>query len=617
MTDIQNAEDMPQVEQSAENSIVAEPACDANESTNNVSEGDDNVSAADTEGKHVTVQMNSKAEVIERLKQLASGNEPISRQELEALKSCFYRLHKTQSEESYKKYLEEGGNPDEYMPAVNAEEPEFKEQMAIIREKRNEQIQEQEREKESNYNKKLEIIEKIKAILANPDEVNKSYNDFKALQKEWNEIKDVPAEKATDLWKTYQANVEQFYDTLKLNNEFRAYDFKKNLELKTALCEAAEKLADEPDVISAFHQLQKLHQEFREIGPVARELREEIWARFKAASTAVNKRHQEHFEKRKEQEQMNLDQKTAICEVIEGMDLDSLKTFAEWNACTEQITSLQAKWKTIGFAPQKMNVKIFERFRAACDNFFKRKSEFFKGVKDSLNANLKLKRELCEKAEALKDSTDWKATSDVLIKLQKDWKEIGTVPKKYSDALWQRFIGACDAFFEAKNKATSSVKGEQLENLEKKKALIEKIKSVATDGVDEKELREQIRTLQDEWNAIGHVPFKEKDTLYNAYREQIDRLFKAANMTASRRRLDRFKQEMGNDTGRLRDKLTRQYEILKNEIKTYENNLGFLNLSSKSGSGLVDEINRKIEKLKSDLQEIEAKIAAVDEKQNQ
>ena len=558
----------------------------------------------------------SREEIIDSLRKLVEGSVEEVKDEVDELKQAYYKQKKIEIEEARNAFIAAGNPGAEFVPMPDEQEETLKSLLSVFREKKAEYTALLEKQREENLERKQQILEEMKSITEDSDNINRQYTRFQELQQSFKEPCELPSAAVSGLWKKFQSYVENFYDLLKINKELRDYDFKKNLELKTALCEAAEKLADEPDVISAFHQLQKLHQEFREIGPVARELREEIWARFKAASTVVNKRHQEYFEKRKEQEQMNLDQKTAICEVIEGMDLDSLKTFAEWNACTEQITSLQAKWKTIGFAPQKMNVKIFERFRAACDNFFKRKSEFFKSVKDSLNANLKLKRELCEKAEALKDSTDWKATSDILVKLQKDWKEIGTVPKKYSDALWHRFIGACDAFFEAKNKATSSVKGEQLENLEKKKALIEKIKSVATEGVDEKELREQIRSLQGEWNAIGHVPFKEKDKVYNAYREQIDRLFKAANMTASRRRLDRFKQEMGSDTGRLRDKLTRQYEILKNEIKTYENNLGFLNLSSKNSSGLVDEINRKIEKLKSDLQEIEAKIAAVDEKQN-
>lgn len=624
MTDIQNANEEVQNEPLAEGLNVAEPTIEvaAENVTSEENETDESameeVMADTEESKKTFSPLQTKEEIIERLKQLAAEGEEISRQELDSLKSNFYRLLKQEGEQEYKKYIENGGEPDSYMPAPNVDEAAFKEQMAVIREKRAAIALEQERQKEENYQKKLAIIEKIKELLANPDEVNRVYNDFKALQQEWNEIKNVPADKATDLWKTYQLNVEQFYDTLKLNNELRAYDFKKNLELKTELCEKAEKLAEEADVISAFRQLQQLHQEFREIGPVSNELREEIWTRFKAASTVVNKRHQEYFEKRKEQEQENLDQKTAICEIIEGMDLTNLKTFADWNAVSEQITALQAKWKTIGFAPQKMNVKIFERFRAACDSFFQQKSEFFKSVRDSLNNNLRLKRELCEKAEALMNSTEWKETTDTLVALQKQWKEIGTVPKKYSDTIWQRFNLACDTFFAAKKEANSSQHSEQAENMAKKKAIIERLAAIDPEN-EEGDYRSKLREAQDEWSSVGHVPFKEKDKLYKLFREQMDRLYGALNENASRKRIIRFKNEVNDGDGRVRERLLRQLEILKNEIKTYENNLGFLTLSSKSKSGnsLVEELNRKMDKLKADMNEIKEKIAALDEKKKE
>lgn len=557
----------------------------------------------------------SKAEIVEKLKEIASSVEEVTRQELDLLKSIFYRLHKQESEESYKAFIEGGGAAEDYIPAPNAEEADFKEQMAIIREKRAKIAEEQEKVREENYQKKLAIIEKINAILSNPDEINRQYQDFKALQQEWNEIKDVPAEKATELWKTYQKTVEEFYDTLKLNNELRAYDFKKNLEKKTALCEAAEKLADEEDVVSAFRQLQQLHQEFRETGPVSSELREEIWNRFKAASTVVNKRHQDFFESRKEAEQENLDKKTAICEEIEGFNLEDLKTFAEWNTLSDKITELQAQWKTIGFAPQKMNQKIYERFRAACDNFFQQKSEFFKNVRNSLNENLAKKQELVEMAEALKDSTAWKETTDKLVDLQKKWKEIGTVPKKFSDQIWERFNAACDAFFAAKKEATSGQRTEQLENMEKKKSIIERLAAIDPKDM-ESELRDMLRKAQEEWNEIGHVPFKEKDKLFKLFREQMDRLYGAASANASRRRINRFKSEIAEDASGVRNRLVRQLDILKNEIKTYENNLGFLSLSSKSksGSALVEELNRKVDKLRADLEEVKEKIKAIDEK---
>lgn len=613
MTDIQNVNEELRQEALTEDTNVAETVAETTAPIFEEEAAEVAGNEADTDENKKFTSLATKQEVIDRLKAIAEGEEPISRLEVEALKSNFYRIHKQETEEAYKAFIENGGNPEEYLPAANVDEPLFKEQMAVIKEKRTAQFQEQERQKEENYQKKLDIIEKVKAILANPDEVNKSYNDFKALQQEWNEIKNVPAEKATDLWKTYQVYVEQFYDTLKLNNEFRAYDFKKNLELKTALCESAEKLAEETDVISAFRKLQQLHQEFREIGPVATELREEIWTRFKDASTVVNKRHQDHFEKRKEEEQNNLDQKTALCEAVEAIELDSITSFNDWNAKTEEITAMQAKWKTIGYAPQKMNVKIFERFRAACDKFFQAKTEYYKSVKEGLNNNLQLKKELCEKAEALADSTDWKATADALVELQKQWKAIGAVPKKYSDSLWERFRAACDKFFDAKKEANSTQHNEQTDNLEKKRAIVERLAAINPEEV-EGDLRTLLRSAQEEWNAIGHVPFKEKDVVYKALREQMDRLYGALSASAAQRRINRFKNEVNDTDGKVRERLVRQFDILKNEIKTYENNLGFLTLSSKSGNGLVDELNRKVEKLKADLVEIKAKIAALDEK---
>ena len=573
---------------------------------------DDEATEAD-ESVEITIP-DTKEGIVERLKQIAESEDSISRQEVDSLKSHFYRILKSESEAAFKAYTEAGGDPETYQPEINPLEQLFKEQMNIVREKRAAQHAEQEKLKEENYLKKMQIIEKIKQILENPDEVNRSYNDFRQLQQDWNEIKEVPAEKATELWKTYQANVEKFYDTLKLNNEFRAYDFKKNLEMKTALCEKAEALVEDTDVVGSFRKLQQLHQQFREIGPVAKDLREEIWNRFKDASTIINKRHQDFFEGRKQQEQDNLDKKTAICEQIETLDLESLKTFAQWNEVSEQITQLQAQWKTIGFAPQKMNQKIYDRFRAACDKFFQNKSEFFKSVRDNLNENLRRKRELCEKAEALKDSTDWKETTDQLVALQKEWKTVGAVPKKQSDEIWARFNAACDAFFENKKANTSSQHTEQAENLQKKRAIVERLAAIVPEEAGDG-LRQQLRDAQAEWDGIGHVPFKEKDKVFKALREQMDRLYGFLGENAARRRVERFKNEVaGNgNSSNMRDRLVRQADILQQEIKTYENNLGFLNLSkSKSGNALVDELNRKVDKLRSDLKEIKEKIAVID-----
>ena len=557
----------------------------------------------------------TKADIVARLKEIASSDEEVTRQELDSLKSNFYRIHHQESEAAYKKFVDEGGVAEEYTPEPDPYEADFKETMAVLREKRAVAAAALEQEREENYQKKLAIIEKINTLTENPDEINRGYNDFKALQQEWNELKEVPADKATSLWKTYQQAVEAFYDTLKLSNELRAYDFKKNLEKKTALCEAAEALANETDIIVAFRKLQQLHQDFRETGPVASDLREQIWTRFKEASTVINKRHQEYFEARKQKEEENLEKKTAICETIEGFNLDELKTFAEWNAMSEKITALQAEWKTIGYAPQKMNTKIFERFRAACDTFFTRKGEYFQSVRNNLNQNYALKLDLVEKAEALKDSTDWKATTDILVDLQKKWKEIGTVPKKYSDQIWERFNAACDAFFAAKKEANKGEHEEQNANMAKKRSIIDMLAAIVPEEF-EGDLRSKLREAQEEWNQIGHVPFREKDKLYKLLREQMDRLYGYANEHAAKRRIDRFKESIkGGNGGDLRSRLTRQLEILKNEIKTYENNLGFLSLSSKSkqGNALIEELNRKMDKLKSDMEEVKAKIAALEE----
>ena len=476
----------------------------------------------------------NKEEALARLKELVQVAESASKQELDNLKQIFYKIHNAELEAAKKLFADNGGDPETFTAPQDPTEEEFKRLMGIIKEKRSQQAAELEREKEENLQIKLSIIEELKELVESGDDANKSYTEFKKLQQQWNDTKLVPQGKVNELWKNYQLYVEKFYDLLKLNNEFREYDFKKNLEIKTHLCEAAEKLGDEEDVVSAFHQLQKLHQEFRDTGPVAKELRDAIWNRFKAASTLVNRRHQQHFEEMKATEQHNLDQKTVICEIAEAIEYDELKSFASWESKTQEIIALQNKWKTIGFAPQKMNVKIFERFRHACDVFFKKKGEFFKSLKEEMNANLSKKKALCEKAEALKDSTDWKATADTLTKLQKEWKTIGPVAKKHSDAVWKRFISACDYFFEQKNKATSSQHSVEVENLEKKKAIIEQLTAI-DEKTDTEEANTLVRNLMKEWNAIGHVPFKEKDKLYKQYHSLIDQLFDRFNISASKK----------------------------------------------------------------------------------
>ena len=559
----------------------------------------------------------SKKEVLERVKEIAHAEEMPQKDEVEYLKTTFYKLHIAEREEQQKAYLEAGGDPDTYVVTPDEDEEAFKAEMGIIKERRQQQFREQEAEKEENLKKKLDIIERLKAMVTSPEEASKTYQDFKALQQEWREIKNVPAERANELWRNYQLYVEQFYDLLKLNSEARELDFKKNLEAKTRLCEAAEKLAEEEDVISAFHQLQKLHQEFREVGPVAKELREEIWQRFKAASTVINKRHQQHFEDLRAREEENLAKKTALCEKVEAICAEENKNSADWERHTKEIIEIQTEWKTIGFAPQKMNVKIFERFRAACDTFFANKAEHFKTMKDTFRVNAEKKRALIEKAKALQDSTEWRSTSDKLIALQKEWKTIGMVPKKLGDQLWEEFLGACNKFFEARNAQGADQRNEERQNLEKKLDVIERLKKAAQEAGDD--LQATVQQLVEEYNSIGHVPFREKDKLYKQYHEVLDKLYKELNINVAKRRLSKFKDnlkqvaergEQALDSERAR--LMRQYEAIKQEVQTYENNIGFLSASSKKGNSLIDEMNRKMQKLKDDMQLVLEKIKAID-----
>ena len=566
----------------------------------------------------IATPVQSKENVITRLQAINQQKELADKTELDTLKQTFYRLRNAEVEAAQKAFEENGGDAAAFVAPKDDLETQFKEIMSSIREKRNALKAAEEQEKQANLAKKLAIIEQMKELADSPEDANKAYHEFKKLQAEWNEIKNIPADKANELWKSYQLQTEKFYDLLKLNNEFREYDFKKNLGIKIQLCEAAEKLATEEDVISAFHQLQKLHQEYRETGPVAKELRDEIWNRFKAASSVVNRRHQQHFEEIKEKEQRNLDEKIVICEIVETMEYDKMATFQDWQDKTEEILALQAKWKTIGFAPQKMNTKIFERFRKACDDFFRRKAEHFKSIKGSMNENLEKKKQMCERAETLKDSQDWKNTAEILTKLQKEWKEVGPVPKKYSDPIWKRFVSACDYFFEQKSKAEAVNRSEEQVNLEKKKAIIEQLNTIDKEESPSDKSRDIIRELMKEWNNIGHVPFKEKDKIYKQYRTIVDSLFHKLNMSASKKKLNNFKSSLNKEANlyREREKLVRAYENMKSEIKTYENNIGFLSSSSKKGNSLVIEMNRKMEKLKADLELIRQKIAVIDESIN-
>ena len=567
-------------------------------------------------------QYENKKEVLERIREIAHGEEAPQKDEVDYLKTVFYKLHIAEREARLKEYIDGGGDPEQYQITPDPDEEAFKAEMGVIKEKRQQQLRELEQEKQQNLERKLAIIEKIKTMITSPEEANKSYKEFKTLQEEWRDIKNVPAERANELWRNYQLYVEQFYDLLKLNSEAREYDFKKNLEAKTRLCEAAEKLAEEPDVISAFHQLQKLHQEYRETGPVARELREEIWQRFKAASTVINKRHQQHFEDLRAKEEENLTRKTELCEKVEAICAEENKGSGDWERHTKQIMELQTEWKTIGFAPQKMNVKIFERFRAACDDFFGRKAQYFRSLKDTFKENADKKRALEEKAKELQDSTDWKSTSDKLINLQREWKTIGMVPKKLGDQLWEEFLAACNKFFEARNAAGANNRSDERENLEKKRSIIEQLKAAAEEAGDN--LQQRVQQLVEEYQQVGHVPFKEKDKLYEEYHAVLDKLYKELNISVAKRRLSKFKDNLKqvaergeNALDNERARLMRQYEQLKQEVQTYENNLGFLNASSKKGNSLIDEMNRKVQKLKDEVQLVRDKIKAIDAENRQ
>ncbi|WP_315319950.1 DUF349 domain-containing protein [Prevotella aurantiaca] len=560
----------------------------------------------------------SKKEIVERVKAIADSEETPEKAEVDHLKTSFYRLHLAEREAQQKAFLEAGGDPEKYQVLPDEEEEAFKIAMSVIKEKRQRAFLEQEELKQQNLKKKEAIIEKVKTMATTPEEANNNFQEFKALQQEWKAIKPVPAEKVNELWRSYQLYVEQYYDLLNLNREAREYDFKKNLEKKTQLCEAAEKLADESDVISAFHQLQDLHQEYRETGPVEKELREQVWQRFKAASTIINKRHQQHFEEIRAEEEDNLVKKTALCEKIEGIVKQERKNSGDWDNHSKEIIALQQEWKTIGFTPQKMNTKIFERFRAACDEFFTKKGEYFKELKDKYAENAKRKQELVAKAQELKDSTDWKKTSDKLIALQKEWKTIGMVPKRLGDQLWEDFLTACNHFFEARNAVHADERNEERENLAKKNEIIEKLKQLAEGAVEN--LQEEMRKLTDEFNKIGHVPFKEKDKMFKVYHDILDKLHKTLNVKASRHRMDNFRNNLKkvaqrgeNAIDNERGRLMRRFEQLKQEINTYENNIGFLNISSKKGNSLIDDMNRRVQKLKDELAETKQKIKTIDD----
>lgn len=545
----------------------------------------------------------TKEAIVERIAAIAASGEPGSRTEQDQLKQAFYKIQREERAKALAEFTENGGKPEEFTAEEDPLEEEMKAQLGIIKEIRAKIIEDKEKLKEANLEKKKAIIEKIKALCTSPEEANKAYDTFRALQAEWKEIKPIPESAANEIWKTFQFCQDQFYDLLKTNSALRDYDFKKNLEAKTLLCEAAEKLVDDPDIIKASHELQQLHQEFREIGPVARDLREDLWTRFKTASTAINKRHAQYFEGLKEKEEENLAKKTAICEEIEAIETENIQGFAQWDGLTKQIIALQEEWKTIGRAPKKMNTKIFERFRAACDNFFNKKAEFFKDQKKTYADNAAKKLALVEKAEALKESTQWTATTNELVQFQKEWKEIGPTTHKVSNSLWERFNAACNEFFDKKKTVLGDQHKEESENLSKKKTVIEKLEALAIEGGEN--VAEAVKQLQEEWNAIGHVPYKNKDKIYAKYRDILDKLNKEFNLRGRRNQKEGRKSDRPAPTG---NTLIRIYESKKAELATYENNITFLTSTSKKGSVLIDSMLKKIESLKADLADLAERI---------
>ena len=564
----------------------------------------------------------TRQEIVDQIKSLVQRPVDEVKDEIDSLKQSYYKLRKAEIEAARKQFEENKDVEDEvFTPEADELEEILKSLLNTFKEKKAAFAEEQERIKEVNLVRKKEILDEIKALTEDSDNINKRYNDFQQLQQSFKEITNIPASAVNDLWKSYQLYVERFYDLLKINKELRDYDFKKNLDQKIALCEAAEALSENEDIIGAFKSLQALHEEWKGIGPVAKELRDELWNRFKAASSVINKRHQQHFESLKEGEQKNEEAKTALCVEIESINTDDLKSFNAWNEKTKEIIALQEQWKTIGFASRKVNNQLFERFRKSCDEFFRKKAEYFKAVKDEMARNLEKKKALCEKAEALKESTEWKSTTDTLIAIQKEWKTIGPVAKKYSDAVWKRFISACDYFFEQKAKQTSSQRQVELENLNQKKEIIAKLNAI-DENMETAEATARVRELMAEWNKIGFVPFKEKDKIYKEYQSVLDKHFTRLNMQENRNRLMSYtstvqqlasSDQAQNKLYREREKLVHNYERLKAELHTYENNMGFLNISSKSGNSMLKEMERKMQQLKDQMQLIIQKIELIDE----
>lgn len=591
-------------------------ADEADDSGNEADESDE-----DSESDNLTGSLLTVDEIVQKLRELLEAERP-QRKDIDEYKNQFYRTLRNEIEGQKQAFLFTGGEEIDFVANESALFIEGKELLQKIREKRATIMAEEEAEKEKNVARKLAIIEQVKQLTQNQgqEDFNKVYQEFKSLQQEWNEIRMIPQARVNELWKSYQHYVEIFYDLVRINNEFREYDFKKNLELKNELCEAAERLDEESDVVSAFHQLQNLHQEWREIGPVSRKDREEVWNRFKEASTSINKKYQSHFEALRGKEDENLELKTSLCEKLEAIDYNQIKTIKDWNNKVKEVLEIQKQWRQIGYVPRKWNTKIYKRYRAACDFFFRSKNEYYKSLRNEMEENLRKKMELCERAEAMKESQDWKKTSQDLIEIQREWKSIGIVPHKYVDSIWKRFITACDYFFEQKKMHTSSQYEEESKNLDAKKKIVDKISQLDTTLSAEQALP-LLHELMDEWYAIGHVPYKMKDRVYREFYDATEAQFDRLEIDKEERKMESFRSNIadmsrsGNGKSQLlreREKLMRQYDRMKNELQTYENNIGFLSVSSKKGNHLIDDMNQKVEKIKSELQMIVKKIDTLD-----
>ena len=552
----------------------------------------------------------SKSEIVDMLaliiEQELAGD---IRLQVEQLKTAFYKLHRAQVDAQLKEAAEQGVTIE---IAPDADEARLKELLKVYRDYRDKVAAENEKVKEENYAKKLEIIESLKALISSEETLNVTFNRFRELQARWKEIGQVPQSKTNDLWETYNLHIERFYDFVKINKELRDLDLKKNYQAKLDLCEAAEALAEQENIVEAFRKLQKYHDQWREIGPVATEQKEAIWERFKAASSIINRRHQEHFESLKQEQLANLERKTALCEAAELLIANAPTSHKEWNKAGESLMELQNQWRTIGFAPKKENTKIYDRFRSACDRFFELKHAFYADVKDDMERNLSLKEALCEAAELIQDSEEWKEATDKLLELQAEWKKIGTVSRRHAEAIWNRFRAACDRFFERKSEHFSSVEKQYEDNLSKKLALLEEMESAEVKSFD------AIKEYQRRWSEIGYVPIKAKDEIQKRYKQAIDKMFAVVRSSGREQSLSRFKERVNSlrqdGKRRLRserEKLYNRVRQLEQEVATLENNIGFFT-KSKGAESLIADVNEKIAKTKREIADIIEKIKMID-----